>query len=63
MQPNQDKMDQCVGEQQVAAITDLSVQTLRKWRVQGRGPQYLKLGGRVTYRLRDIESWLTASAK
>lgn len=35
--------------------------TLRKWRVNGTGPHYIKLGeGRaadVRYRLEDIEEW------
>lgn len=30
-------------------------------RWQGRGPQYLKIGGRVVYRLSDIEAFEAAS--
>jgi len=33
---------------------DLSVRTLERWRAEGRGPPFLKLGGRVCYRLSDI---------
>lgn len=32
----------------------LSVRTLEKWRSSGRGPAYLKLGGRVVYRAEDV---------
>jgi hypothetical protein len=32
----------------------ISPRTLEQWRWQGRGPRYLKIGGRVVYRLTDI---------
>lgn len=35
----------------------LSPRTLERWRYQGAGPQYLKVGGRVVYRLTDIETF------
>ena len=38
-------------------------QTLRKWRVTGSGPRYVRMGAgyfaRVGYRLADLEAWLT----
>lgn len=35
----------------------LSPRTLEGWRWSGCGPQYLKIGGRVVYRLEDIEAF------
>lgn len=35
----------------------ISPRTLEQWRWQGRGPRFLKIGGRVVYRLRDIEAF------
>jgi hypothetical protein len=35
----------------------VSPRTLEQWRWQGRGPRYLKIGGRVIYRLPDIEAF------
>jgi hypothetical protein len=35
----------------------LSPRTLERWRWQGVGPCYLKLRGRVAYRLEDIEAY------
>jgi predicted site-specific integrase-resolvase len=35
----------------------LSPRTLERWRFQGTGPQYLKVGGRVIYRLEDVETY------
>jgi len=34
----------------------LSPRTLERWRYRGTGPRYLKVGGRVVYRLVDIEA-------
>jgi hypothetical protein len=39
----------------------ISPRTLEQWRWQGRGPQYLKIGGRVIYRLADVETFETAN--
>ena len=38
----------------------ISPRTLEQWRWQGRGPLYLKIGGRVVYRLSDIEAFESA---
>jgi predicted DNA-binding transcriptional regulator AlpA len=35
----------------------LSVRTLQRWRWQGKGPAYLKLGHRVAYREEDVRAW------
>lgn len=35
----------------------LSPRTLEQWRWRGVGPRYLKLGGRVIYRLADVEAF------
>jgi predicted site-specific integrase-resolvase len=36
---------------------DLSQRTLERWRAVGWGPVFLKIGGRVVYRLEDIEAY------
>jgi hypothetical protein len=35
----------------------ISARTLERWRWCGTGPRYLKIGGRVLYRLEDIEAY------
>jgi len=35
----------------------ISPRTLERWRWAGCGPRYLKIGGRVVYRLEDIEAY------
>lgn len=37
----------------------LSPRTLERWRWTGQGPMFIKLGGRVVYRLQDIEAFET----
>lgn len=39
----------------------LSPRTLERWRWEGLGPQYLKVGGRVLYRIKDVEAFEAAS--
>lgn len=36
------------------AITE---KTLSNWRYQGEGPAYLKIGGKILYRLSDVLLW------
>jgi len=36
---------------------NLSPRTLERWRWLGQGPRYLKIGGRVVYRLEDISAY------
>jgi hypothetical protein len=37
----------------------ISPRTLERWRWLRQGPNYLKVGGRVLYRLDDIEAYET----
>lgn len=46
-----------------ATYLRLAAQTLARWRVEGGGPPYLKLGGLVRYREEDLERWLDAHAR
>ena len=43
---------------EVAAYLGLSASTLNKMRLSANGPRYLKLGRRVLYDIRDLESWV-----
>jgi len=44
-----------------AAYLGLSVSTLEKMRMEGRGPRYLKLGGRCFYRRTDLDAYMEAA--
>lgn len=44
---------------EAAEILNLLPQTLRLWRMQGRGPSYVRFGPRtIRYRREDIEAWV-----
>ncbi len=50
-----------VSTTELAGILNVKVQTIRKWRLYGKGPGYIRFGnkyGRVLYRSQDIEEWL-----
>lgn len=61
------------GQKMAKAITDrlrggpaaeylgISASTLDKMRHEGRGPRYLKLGGRVFYQVEDLDSYIQRS--
>jgi predicted DNA-binding transcriptional regulator AlpA len=50
-------MDDHLDENRLAQRWSMSPRTLQRWRQDGRGPLFLKLGGRVVYRVSDIEAW------
>ena len=43
---------------EVAGTLRLARQTLARWRVEGVGPAFVKIGGRVAYGRADVEAWL-----
>ncbi len=43
----------------LSARWHIATRTLDNWRWRGEGPRYLKIGGRVVYRLEDIEAYET----
>jgi hypothetical protein len=49
-------------ERSTAAYFGISVETLRTWRKQNRGPRFRRLGGRcIRYRIADLEAFVEAS--
>ena len=62
-------MEQLMDENDVAELLNLSPRTIQRWRVEGAGPPFLKMGvgpgrpgskgsGSVRYSPSDLESWL-----
>jgi hypothetical protein len=41
----------------------ISPRTLERWRWRKMGPRYIKIGGRVVYRLADIEAFEAEQAR
>jgi hypothetical protein len=47
-------------EQEVSKRLNVSVASLGRWRLEKRGPVFLKVGSLVRYRPEDLESWMAA---
>jgi hypothetical protein len=49
-----------LNQVQLARRWSLSPRTLERWRWLKQGPSYLKIGGRVVYRIDEIEAFETS---
>jgi predicted DNA-binding transcriptional regulator AlpA len=47
-------------EQDVAKQLHVSLAALRRWRLEGRGPRFIKVGSLVRYRPEELEQWVAA---
>lgn len=47
----------CISQNELAQRWQVSEATLERWRSQRKGPQFLRLGGQVRYRLADVEAY------
>ncbi len=46
---------------EAACLLSVSLSLLKKWRVQGDGPRFVRLGGRaIGYRRADLSDWIAA---
>ena len=48
-----------LNQDDVAQRWSISPRTLERWRWTGQRPRFLKIGGRIVYRLCDIEAYET----
>ena len=56
-------MAQLLTERDASKVLCLSVRTLQKWRLCGRGPRFLKLGHAVRYDLAELRRFLADSER
>ena len=47
-------------EKDVSKQINVSLASLRRWRLEGRGPRFVKVGALVRYRPEDLEQWMAA---
>ena len=52
-----------LAPQEAAECLGIGVATLANWRWNGRGPRFVKLGGRIRYRAIDIVAYLDAQTR
>lgn len=50
-------MERYYTQEELAQLWGMSWATLRKWRCEGKGPPFVKLGSRVVYRETDIHKY------
>jgi excisionase family DNA binding protein len=55
-------MEKMYTAQQLAEYLAIHPVTLTHWRLAGKGPRYVKVGGHYRYRSSDVERWLDESA-
>ena len=53
-------MNSLLTEQDVAKHLHVSLAALRRWRLEGRGPRFIKVGSLVRYRPEELEQWVAA---
>ena len=57
MSQKPDSVIRHLTQDQLADRWQMSPRTLERWRWLGEGPRFLKLGGRVIYRLEDVKAY------
>ena len=58
MTQSTDHQSPLLKERDVAAVLNIKIVTLRRWRWEGRGPRFVKVGAAVRYDPSDIESFI-----
>ena len=48
---------------QLAEILGISVFSLQRYRTEGTGPDYEKIGNRIFYRADVVEAWLQSTSR
>jgi predicted DNA-binding transcriptional regulator AlpA len=52
------KLPEMLNDMQVAEFLNMSVATVRRWRLFRKGPKYVKIGSAGRYKREDVEAWL-----
>ena len=50
-------------EAEAAAILNIEVPTLRRWRWAGKPPRFIKIGAAVRYDMADLEAFIEAGRR
>jgi hypothetical protein len=57
-----DESAAAMTETELARRASVSIAVLRKWRREGKGPRFLKLGRLVRYLFGDVHAWMEEHA-
>ena len=59
--PHESESKKILSPKDAGDYIGVSPLTLANWRVQGKGPRFIRLSARkIAYRVSDLETWLTA---
>ncbi len=47
-----------IDEREVARVMSMSLASVRRWRIVGQGPKYLKIGSSVRYKSEDVRAFI-----
>jgi predicted DNA-binding transcriptional regulator AlpA len=49
-----------LSDKEVAMLCAVSLAAVRKWRLNQKGPKFIRICGSVKYRRTDLDQWLNA---
>ena len=52
-----------ISELQLAELIGIKAPTLRKWRWEGKGPIFIKMGHRVMYSMEDVMLYIESQKR
>ena len=52
-----------IGQRELSRRWGLSIGTLTRWRSQGRGPSWVRIGKQIRYRMQDVQDYELAQRK
>lgn len=55
--------DVLIRARDVSSYTDIAQQTHTRWRHEGVGPKFVRLGRRVFYRSGDLRAWIRGQVR
>ena len=50
--------EQLLNEHDVAGLLKVSLASIRRWRQERQGPNFIKIGASVRYRSGDVQKWI-----
>jgi excisionase family DNA binding protein len=56
-------MDEFLTEAELAALLKVTPRTVKRWRAEGTGPSWIRVGRGIRYRRRDVDAWLERQAE
>jgi len=57
---NKQALETLLTEKEVARITSLSIASVRRWRLRGEGPPFVRINSSIRYQPSDVASWIAS---